>query len=136
MHRWCLIACTLILSVGCYFHSVVSDASPKPGSTVLVKLSQDSDPRLTALIGPNAYFVDGHVLKSTSDSLALALSHVQRLGGHVEPWHGEHVAFPRSIVAGVERRRLSVPATAALVGGIMTGLVALGKVVAKQPVMR
>lgn len=135
MHRLCLIACTLILSVGCYFHSVVSDASPKLGSTVLVTLSRDSDPRLITLIGSNAYTVDGHVLPSTPDSLALALSHVTRLGGHVEPWHGEHVAFPKSMVVGVERRRLSVPATAGLVGGVMIGLAALGKAVAKQPVM-
>ena len=135
MHRSWLIAGTLILCIGCYFHSVVNDASPKPGSTVVVTLSQDSDPRLAALIGPNAYLVEGHVLPSAPDSLALALKHVTRLGGHVEPWHGEHVAFPRSMVVGVERRRLSVPATAALVGGVMTGLVALGKAVAKQPVM-
>ena len=135
MHRCCLIACSLILSVGCYFHSVVSDASPKPGLRVLVTLSRDSDPRLITLIGSNAYTVDGHVLPSTSDSLALALSHVTRVGGHVEPWHGEHVAFPKSMVVGVERRRLSVPATAGLVGGIMIGLAALGKAVAKQPVM-
>lgn len=135
MHRWCLLGCTLILCIGCYFHSVVHEASPEPGSTVMVTLSQDSDPRLDGLIGSHAYIVDGQVLPSPPDSLALALKHVQRLGGHVEPWHGEHIAFPKSSVVGIERRRLSVPATAALVGGIMTGLVALGKAVGKPPVM-
>lgn len=135
MHRLCLIACALFLCVGCYFHSVVREASPEPGSAVLVTLSQDSDPRLITLIGSNAYTVDGRVLPSTRDSLTLALSHVTRVGGHVEPWHGEHIAFPKTMVLGVERRRLSVPATAALVGGVMVGLAALGKAVAKQPVM-
>lgn len=135
MRRSCLLAATLMVTGGCYFHSVVHESSPAPGTVVMVTLSQDSDPRLASLIGSNAYVVDGRVLPSTPDSLALALRHVQRLGGRVEPWHGEHVAFPKTSVRGVERRRLSVPATLGLVGGVMTGLVLLGKAVAKPPVM-
>jgi hypothetical protein len=135
MHRCCVLACALILTIGCYFHSVVHESSPEPGSLVTVTLSQDSDPRLSALIGSNAYIVEGRVIPSTPDSLALALRHVQRLGGHVEPWHGEHVAFPKNEVRGVERRWLSVPATALLVGSVMTGLVLAGKAVAKPPVL-
>jgi hypothetical protein len=84
MHRWLPLGCALILCIGCYFHSVVHDASPEPGSTVVVTLSQDSDPRLDALIGSHAYIVDGRVLPSTADSLTLALRHVRRLGGHIE----------------------------------------------------
>ena len=135
MRRSCMLAATLMAIGGCYFHSVVHESSPEPGTVVMVTLSQDSDPRLASLIGSNAYVVDGRVLPSTPDSLALALRHVQRLGGYVEPWHGEHVAFPKTSVRGVERRRLSVPATMGLVGGVMTGLVLLGKAVAKPPVM-
>ena len=135
MGRPCLLAATLMVTGGCYFHSVVHESSPEPGTVVMVTLSQDSDPRLAALIGSNAYVVDGRVLPSTPDSLALALRHVQRSGGHLEPWHGEHVAFPKTSVRGVERRRLSVPATMGLVGGVMAGLVLLGKAVAKPPVL-
>jgi hypothetical protein len=135
MHRCCVLAGALILTIGCYFHSVLHESYPEPGSLVTVTLSQDSDPRLSALIGSNAYIVEGRVIPSTPDSLALALRHVQCIGGHVEPWHGEHVAFPKSEVRGVERRWLSVPATALLVGGVMTGLVLAGKAVAKPPVL-
>ena len=135
MLRSCLLAATLIVVSGCYFRAEVHDFTPEPGTAVRVTLTADSNPGLWSVLGRMPHIVEGHVLSGGADTLALALSHVERFDGHGEPWHGERVGVPRSSVVRIERRWLSLPATVGLVGGVMVGLVLAGKAVARPPVL-
>jgi hypothetical protein len=124
----------MVATGGCYFHSSVLEARPESGSLVMVTLTTDSNPHLWALLGAEAHVVEGRVMPASSDTLMLAVRRVTRLDGHDEPWHGEPVGLPRSSVVRVERRWLSIPATTALVGGVLAGLVVAAEAVKKPPV--
>jgi hypothetical protein len=126
MRRW-LIAVTAAAGVssGCYFHHAVIDPFPAPNTSVTVTLTQRGREELSGLLGPGAHALDGRVLASSPDTIALAVYHMRRVNGRIEPWEGQHVALPQRSAARVEERRFSAPATAAVVGGAVLVL-ALG----------
>ena len=117
-----LTACTLVSS-GCYVHRAILDPAPLPNMSVTVTLTNDGRGALSGLLGPGARALDGRVLMSSPDTLALAVYRMTRVTGRIESWRGEHVALPQRSAARVEERRFSARATAAVVGGAVTGLV-------------
>jgi len=135
MHR-CLIVVTAAAAVssGCYFRRSMHDA-PTPNSSVTVTLTADGTEALSDPLGPGARALDGRVLPSGSDTVALAVHRVTRIDGRIEQWKGEHVAFPRRAVDRVERRWFSPLATAAVVGGSVTGLVLAANMAGRAPVL-
>ncbi|HXL35140.1 MAG TPA: hypothetical protein VN953_09475 [Gemmatimonadales bacterium] len=135
MHRW-LIAVTAVvgMSSGCYFRAML-DEPPVPNTSVTVTLTSDGAETLSDPLGPGARELDGRLLSSAPDTVALAVYRMTRVGGRIEPWKGEHVAMPRRAVARLERRWFSPFATAVVVGGAVTGLVLAAHVVGRAPVL-
>jgi hypothetical protein len=118
MYRWfTAVTVLVVVSSGCYFHHAVIDPSPLPNTSVSVTLTQQGREELSGLLGPGALTLDGRVLASSPDTIALAVYHMRRVNGRIEPWEGQHVALPQRSAALVEERRFSAPATAAVVGG-------------------
>jgi len=123
MHR--LLGAVIIVTVsmtGCYFHHAILEPVPAPNTSVSVTLTEHSREELSGLLGPGAHTLDGRVLASSPDTIALAVYHMRRVNGRVEQWEGQHVALPQRSAARVEERRFSAPATAAVVGGAVLAL--------------
>jgi len=132
MLRW-LAALTTVTAVssGCYVHRAIVDPSPAPNTSVTITLTNDGTSELSGALGPGARAVDGRVVPSAPDTIALAVHRVRRVSGRIEEWKGEHVAVPRPAVAGVEARLLSAQATAAVLGGAVAGLVVIAAVIGR-----
>lgn len=136
MRRW-LIALTAVAGVssGCYFRRAMREEPPPPNTSVTVTLTADGAGELSDPLGPGAQALEGRVLPSARDTVALAVHRITRSNGRVEQWKGEHVALPRRTVARVERRWFSPLATAAIVGGAVTGLVLAANMAGRTPVL-
>lgn len=132
MLRWlAALTAVTVVSSGCYVHRVIVDSSPAPNTSVTITLTSDGTSELSGALGPGARAVDGRVLPSAPDTIALAVHRVRRVGGRIEDWKGEHVSVPRPAVAGVEARLLSAPATGAVVGGAVVGLVLVAAIIGR-----
>ncbi len=136
MHRWLIVVTAAAgVSSGCYFRRAMLDARPAPNTSVTATLTSEGTEALSDPLGPGARALDGRVLPSAPDTIALAVHRMTRTNGRIEQWKGEHVALPRRAVARVERRWFSPFATAAVVGGAVTGLVLAASVVGRPPVL-
>ena len=123
MLRWpAVLTIASVVSSGCYVHRAIVDPSPVPNTSVTITLTNDGTSELSGPLGPGARAIDGRVLPSVGDTIALAVRRVARVSGRIEEWRGEHVAVPRHAAAQVEARVLSTRATAAVVGGAVVGL--------------
>ena len=136
MRRWLIVLTAAAgVSSGCYFRRTMRDERPTPNTSVTVTLTADGAGELSDPLGPGAQALDGRVLPSAPDTMALAVHRITRANGRVEQWKGEHVALPRRTVARVERRWFSPLATAAIVGGAVTGLVLAANMAGRTPVL-
>jgi hypothetical protein len=130
MYRWLARLTTVaVVSSGCYFHRAILDPFPAPNASVTVTLTNDGRGALSGLLGPGARALDGRVLTSSPDTIALAVYRMTRVTGRIEFWDGEHVVLPQRSAARVEERRFSAWATAGVVGGAVTGLALVAGVV-------
>src|SRR6266851_2082058 len=107
----------------CYYSTSVRGLAPAPGTSVTVTLAPTARAQGSPQLGSDALVLEGRLLPSTPDSLAIAVSHVARLGERGEMWRGERVALPIQFVARVQRRRLSVPRTTLVIVGLAAGIV-------------
>ncbi|HVH31452.1 MAG TPA: hypothetical protein VNA31_07290 [bacterium] len=134
MYRPATALVAALISGGCYFRTPFHGLSPSPGASVEVTLTPMGSDSLASLLGAGTRVIDGRVVPSGPDTLALAVSRALLFDGTIQLWRGEHVALPHRAIATVEGRRFSPMATALIVGGTVAGLVALAKAVKKTPV--
>jgi hypothetical protein len=117
------MAASAVTSGACYRYTPIDSPSPALGSEVRVRLTDAGAVTLAPLVGNRVELVDGRVSSVADTSVTLSVTGtVDRLGSEVT-WKGEQVVFPRSAVAGLERRSLD-KGKSYLVGGIAAGLVA------------
>jgi hypothetical protein len=117
------MAASTIASGACYRYTPIESSSPALGTEVRVRLTDAGAVTLAPLVGNRVELVDGRISSVADTGLTLAVTATtDRLGVEV-PWKGEEVVFPRSALAGVERRSLD-RGKSYLVGGIAAGLVA------------
>ena len=135
MSRLALMIVAAAGVTGCYFRTPVREASPATGSPVRVTLTQEGSVDLAKLLGAQIHTLDGRVVSSSHDTLAIAVSRAVRLDDSGQVWHGEHVAIPRTDISVVDHRHLSVPATALIVAGVTTAAVLAGNAVKRPPVL-
>lgn len=135
--RWFLALAGATLGSGaCYVHSAVEEPAPAPGTEVEVTItpSYGGD---TLRWGSSIRILDGRVLKSGPDTLALAVSRALGAGEiSTQKWHGDRIAVPREAVVKVERRQLSFLRTGLLLGAGFVAAVALDHAVSTPPVLR
>ena len=117
------MAASTVVSGGCYRYTPIDSPSMALGSEVRLRLTDAGAVQLAPLVGNRIELIDGRIYSVADTGLTLAVTGTtDRLGVEV-PWKGEQVTFPRSALAGVERRSLD-RGKSYLVGGIAAGLVA------------
>ena len=117
------MAASAVTSGACYRYTPIDSSSPALGSEVRLRLTDAGAITMAPLVGNRIEVVDGHISSVADTAVTLSVTQTtDRLGAEV-PWKGEHVVFPRTTVAGFERRSLD-KGKSYLVGGITAGLVA------------
>jgi hypothetical protein len=118
-----VMAASAVTSGGCYRYTPIDSPSPALGSEVRLRLTDAGAITMAPLVGNRIELVDGHVSSVADTAVTLSvMGTTDRLGSEVT-WKGEQVVFPRSAVAGLERRSID-KGKSYLVGGIAAGLVA------------
>ena len=118
-----VMAASVITSGACYRYTPIDSSSPALGSEVRLRLTDAGAITMAPLVGNRIEVVDGHISSVADTSVTLSVTQTtDRLGSEVT-WKGEQVVFPRTTVAGLERRSLD-KGKSYLVGGITAGLVA------------
>ena len=118
------MAASTVASGGCYRYTPIDSQAPALGSEVRVRLTDAGAVTLGPLVGNRVELVDGRIASVADTALTLSVTGTtDRLGVEV-PWKGEQVSFPRSALAGLERRSLD-RGKSYMVGGIAAGVVAL-----------
>ena len=118
-----VMAASAVTSGACYRYTPIESSSPALGSEVRLRLTDAGAITMAPLVGNRIEVVDGHVSSLADTSMTLSVTGtIDRLGSEVT-WKGEQVVFPRTTVAGLERRSLD-KGKSYLVGGITAGLVA------------
>ena len=117
------MAASAVTSGACYRYTPIDSPSPALGSEVRLRLTDAGAITMAPLVGNRIEVVDGHISSVADTSVTVSVTGtIDRLGSEV-PWKGEQVVFPRTTVAGLERRSLD-KGKSYLVGGIAAGLVA------------
>ena len=118
-----VVAASAVTTGACYRYTPIESSSPALGSEVRLRLTDAGAITMAPLVGNRIEVVDGHVSSLADTSVTLSVTGtIDRLGSEVT-WKGEQVVFPRTTVAGLERRSLD-KGKSYLVGGITAGLVA------------
>jgi hypothetical protein len=97
----------LVLS-GCYVTVPVTQSSLQPGDRIRVQLTEQGADDLARYLGPNVATVDGRLLQNSDGVLALSVTSVATRAGDEQYWKGEQVSIPRTTVANVQGRKLSL----------------------------
>ena len=117
----------ILLSTGCYNDLPLADPSPVAGTQVTAQLTKDGSTELARMLGPDARSVRGRVLATTDDQVVLAVSLVQGKGDEQTVWKGEQVSLPRTAVAWLWQRKLSLGRSLLAGGAFLGALIAAGK---------
>jgi hypothetical protein len=118
-----VMAASAATSGACYRYTPIDSSSPALGSEVRLRLTDAGAITMAPLVGNRIEVVDGHISSVADTAVTLSVTQTtDRLGSEVT-WKGEQVVFPRTVVAGFERRSLD-KGKSYLVGGITAGLVA------------
>lgn len=128
MRRQALFVIALVLPSGCYTYRPVATVEPTLGTRVSAQLTSQGSADLAGQVGPDVLHIEGDVVKSDSSGLELVVREIESFRGIRSDWQGEHVRIPRSAMAGMQERRLSLGGTS-LMGGVMAaGLYAIYRV--------
>ena len=118
-----VMAASAVTSGACYRYTPIDSSSPALGSEVRLRLTDAGAIVMAPLVGNRIELIDGHVSSVADTAVTLSVTQTtDRLGSEVT-WKGEQVVFPRTAVAGLERRSLD-KGKSYLMGGITAGLVA------------
>ena len=118
------IAVWSAVSAGCYRYTPIeTGAPPALGTEVRLRLTDAGAVSLAPLVGNRIELVDGRLVSVADTSLTLSVSGTTDRLGNETPWRGEEVAIPRTMLTGLEQRRLD-RGKSYLVGGIAAGFVA------------
>jgi len=120
-HRYFVpILCVLC---GCYESVPVQLNSVQPGTKIRVTLTDAGADSLARYIGPGVERVDGKLINTTDDKLAVGVTSIAMKSGQDQYWKGETVAIPRAALATVQERRVNKPKSL-LLGGILVAALA------------
>ena len=118
-----LIPLVMLLG-GCYGYYPVAPPGPV-GREVELTLTDSGAVVLARQIGPFAEAVSGRVAADSGNAIVVAMTMVRQRDGNEIGWRGEHVSFPRPLVAEVSERKFSRARTVMFSGGIAVALVAI-----------
>jgi hypothetical protein len=113
--------------MGCYNDLPLADPSPVVGTQVTAQLTKDGSAELARTLGPDTRSVRGRVLATSEDQVVLAVSLVHGKNDEQTVWKGEQVALPRTAVAWLWERKLSLERSLLAGGAFLGALIAAGK---------
>ena len=111
-----------LLLAGCYTYQPLPAPVPESGTRVAARLTEEGSVELASLLGPEVTQVEGQVMGADSLALRLAILQVANRRGLEATWGGEEVQLPRTSVAVLSQRRLSIGGTVLLGGAAVGGL--------------
>lgn len=121
---WALMAA--FSSAACYSH-VPATMAPT-GTHVRLLLSESGARELARYVGPRVTSINGTVQREDNGGdLVVAVTSTVTTDGNETFWKGESVSVPRPYVAMMQQRKLSVPRTVALTGGLVAAAIVLGR---------
>jgi hypothetical protein len=115
----------IALVSGCYTYRPLANAEPETGTRISAELTDEGARELSGTIGPGIEHVEGEVLSVDSTAIKLSVRQVQAVLGWQTDWSGEPVTIPRTAVAGLQERRLSVGGTGFVSGVVIGGVYAV-----------
>lgn len=116
---------TLLLLTGCYSYGPAGSAPLSLGTPVRARLAAPSDFRLTNVSVNDAVIVNGEVIEQRADTLLLSALSLRSPSGFDYPAAGETLRIPTSSIQLLERRKVSLLRSGALVvlaGTLTSGL--------------
>lgn len=118
--RYAALVGTLVAGSGCYVYVPLKSSTPPPvrGAAVRARLAEPGRFRLTDVTAENVSSVDGEVVEWNADRLVLSAFWVRSNSGLEHKGVGETVVLPRTTIATVERKQISLARSSALAGGI------------------
>ena len=121
--------CSLVLVLsGCYVTVPVTQSTLQPGDRVRVQLTEQGADDLARYLGPNVATVDGRLLQNSDGVLALSVTTVATRAGDEQYWKGEQVSIPRTTVATVQGRKLSLWRSGLIGAAVLAGAATIGLV--------
>ncbi len=112
--------------VGCYRYSSLDEPAPEAGARLEVQLTDSGSAALAAAVGPRVTQIHGDLAGRRADALELSVVGVRFYDGQENYWKGERVIVPRSAIATVRQRRLSMPRTVLVAGAIVFAAASVG----------
>jgi hypothetical protein len=123
------IALVVLITTGCYTVEPLMTATPPAGTDLVLTLTDKGSTDMAAVVGPRSSGISGKYLGETADSLYLSVSAVAQQNGNEQFWQGERIAVPRSAVATMRERKLSVAKSALAVGAVVAALAGISAVI-------
>ena len=128
MRKQAALGAAVMLVAGCYTYRPVATVAPPQGTRVSAQLTGQGSVDLSGQVGPDVLHIEGDVIEADSSGLELVVREIESFRGIRSDWQGEHVRIPRSAMAGMQERKLSLGGTS-LMGGVMAaGLYAIYRV--------
>src|SRR5918999_6536578 len=106
MQRIAVVLMVALLA-GCHSYRRMESPAPARGAQLRVELTDQGSVDITSQVGPRAANIFGRLTESSGDSLALAVTGVERRSGITEIWQGERVSLGRSSIASISRQAIS-----------------------------
>jgi hypothetical protein len=105
--RHLVLVLPFLMLAGCHSYRRIEAPAPSPGTQLRLELSDQGSVDVTGQVGPRAINIFGRLTASSTDTLALAVTGVERRGGIKEIWKGERVTVGRSSIAAISREAIS-----------------------------
>ncbi|MEW5930740.1 MAG: hypothetical protein AB1941_25040 [Gemmatimonadota bacterium] len=111
-----VLLCALLS--GCFTYSPARSA-PGRAARVRVTLSTPTDFRLTEVTANEVVVVEGEIVRADSAEVAISALDLRARSGYEFATQGETLVIPRSSIAVLETRRISVWRSALVVGALV-----------------
>jgi hypothetical protein len=104
------------LTAGCYSYFPLTTATPNPGTSVTVRLTDAGARELERTLGSDVFLINGRYVSAGDSGFAMSVGSVETKGGDRHAWSGEAVTVPMADIASVDVRRLAKTRTILLAG--------------------
>lgn len=115
-----------LLLCACYVTTPLITTAPQPGDRIDVQLTDQGTASLAQYLGPGVTAVDGRLLQAQDSALTVSVSAVTVRSGDQQNWRGESVTIPRSLVAQIRERKVSLWRSGLLASAVVAVGAALG----------
>lgn len=121
-----LLLCTLLN--GCFTYAPTQSV-PDRATRVRVLLSSPTDFRLTDFTANEVVVAEGELIRADGEELVLSALDLQARSGYEFAGKGETLTIPRSNVASIQTKRISVARSVLLAGALVVVMTAMERLI-------